>query len=939
MSLLIPDPNPARAAFPPRTLASFGLDYAYGNGVIQGNDGNLYGIADNGGDFGLGAAVKITPTGNLTLLASFSSTVALAAPTPFGNLIQGIDGNFYGTGTSGGTNSDGALFCISPSGTVTTITSFGLSSSIEPGPLMQATDGNFYGVTSFGGTNGSGNVYQVTLAGFVNILYSFSGGNDGGNPQSPLLQWTNGTFYGTTSSGGTNGGGTVFALTASGQFTNLASFGSNLYPCGSLASGMDGNFYGTTSEGGASNLGVAFKVTPAGELTILVDFIGNNGGNPQSGLVAGADGNFYGATSLGGRLDLGTLFRMSPEGIITTLHSFDGKDGAHPGNLALGGDGNFYGTTYSTVFKMTSSGSFKTLIQPRGSGSHALMRATDGNFYGTTAYGGDFGGGTAFKVSPSGILTTLASFGATTNIGNVPAAGFVEGRNGEFYGTTTIGGAGGGGTIFKMTPGGRLTTLVSFNQNPMFSQNGSEPSSLIQGADGYFYGTTSMGGAPQGMPNYSDFGTVFKMTPKGVLTTLASFDGTNGANPRDLIRGRDGNYYGITMSMVIGAGPATVFKITPAGDLTTLFSFGGTNGNTPYNLLQGKDGNFYGTTWGNGSNIGATIFQLTPSGTLTSLAQFDATNGFYPDGLAEGPDGDLYCAMAFDASTNLSQGAIFRITPSGNVLGMVVFNGADGSNPVGLLPLPGGRLRGTTYSGGRYGGGTLFAIGPASFEGLFYETTNINPKSSGFFRLTVSPDLRFTGTFKINGRRHSVSGGFDAATLSAPLTIRRDGLPKLTANLQLSTTGDAITGSVSDGTWTAQLDGESNTNYDAAYPAPQTGGYSFTLSDSGNGISSPGNGSKGHVTVAADGAIALNGILSEGTVIGQGAFVATDGRWPLYVSLYHGKGSLIGWMTFTNQPANGFNGMVVWSKVAGAGRPYPKGFTNAVAIEGLFSSP
>ncbi|MGD0812955.1 MAG: choice-of-anchor tandem repeat GloVer-containing protein [Verrucomicrobiota bacterium] len=936
--MLIPDPNPAQAGFPPRTLVSFGLDYAYGN-VIQGKDGNLYGMADSGGDFGQGAVVKITPSGNFTLLTSFSSTAPFANPTSYGNLIQGIDGNFYGTGTSGGTNSDGALFSINPSGTVTLIASFGLSTGIQPGPLMQATDGNFYGVAPFGGTNGSGNVYQVTPAGSINILYSFSGGNDGGNPQSPLLQWTNGTFYGTTSGGGTNGGGTVFALTASGQFTSLASFGSNLYPCGSLAAGLDGNIYGTTSEGGASNLGIAFKVTPAGELAILADFTGNNGGNPQSGLVAAADGNFYGATSLGGRFDLGTLFRMSPEGIITTLHSFDGKDGAYPGNLVQGEDGNFYGTTFSTVFKMTSSGSFKTLVQPRGSGTTALIHATDGNLYGTTSVGGDFGGGTAYKYSPSGLFTMLDSFGETTNVGIVPGAAFLEGRNGEFYGTTTGGGAGYGGTIFRTTPAGRLTTLVSFNQNPMLAQNGSEPSSLIQGADGFFYGTTSMGGAPQGMPNYSDFGTVFKMTPKGVLTTLASFDGTNGANPRDLIRGHDGNYYGITMSMTVGAGSATVFKITPAGDLTTLFYFGGTNGNIPYNFLQGKDGNFYGTTGGNGSNIGATIFQLTPTGTLTNLAQFDATNGFYPAGLAEGPDGNLYCAMAFDGSTNLNQGAIFRITPSGNILRLAAFNGADGSNPVTLLPLPGGRLYGATYSGGRYGGGTLFALGAASFEGLFYEATNINPKSSGFFRLTVSPDLRFTGTFKINGRHHPISGAFDAASFSAPVTIRRDGLPKLTAHLQLSTTGDAITGSVSDGTWTAQLNGESNTNYDAAYPAPQTGAYSFTLSDSGNGISSPGNGSKGHVTVAADGAIALSGVLSDSSVIGQGAFVATEGQWPFYVSLYHGKGSLIGWMTFTNQPANGFNGTVVWSKVAGAGRPYPKGFTNAVAIEGLISSP
>ena len=158
--LLLFAASPVHAGFSPRTLAGFGLDFAFGSGVIQGADGNLYGIAQGGGNYGLGEAFKITPKGKVTPLASFTSIVS--SGEPFGNLIQGSDGNFYGTGTSGGTNGDGALFCLSPSGALTVVAAFDNSNGIEPGPLMQGTDGNFYGVTTEGGTNGAGNVYEVT---------------------------------------------------------------------------------------------------------------------------------------------------------------------------------------------------------------------------------------------------------------------------------------------------------------------------------------------------------------------------------------------------------------------------------------------------------------------------------------------------------------------------------------------------------------------------------------------------------------------------------------------------------------------------------------------------------------------------------------------------------------------------------------------------------
>src|ERR1019366_4730199 len=182
-------------------------------------------------------------------------------------------------------------------------------------------------------------------------------------------------------------------------------------------------------------------------------------------------------------------------------------------------------------------------------------------------------------------LTTLVSFDLTN--GASPLAGLVQGRDGNFYGTTPqLFGTNDLGTVFKMTPAGALTTLVAFN-----GTNGANPrAGLVQGNDGNFYGTTAGSGA-------SDRGMIFKITSAGELATLVSFDGTNGAVPEAcLVQGNDGNFYGTT---VLGGDSynGTVFMVTPSGTLTNLVSFNGFNGSNPYaGLMLGSDGNFYGTT-------------------------------------------------------------------------------------------------------------------------------------------------------------------------------------------------------------------------------------------------------------------------------------------------------------------------------------------------------
>ncbi|MDB6153192.1 MAG: 3-carboxymuconate cyclase [Chthoniobacteraceae bacterium] len=583
--------------------------------LVAGNDGSFYGTTFNGGPSDAGTVFKMTPDGALTTLAVFGGSNG-AKPTAA--LLLGSDGNFYGTTSSGGASDRGTIFKMTPSGALTTLVSFNLANGAYPsGELVEGSDGRFYGTAdSISGPKGTGRgtVFAVSSAGELTTLAIFNEPN-GLGPNGRLVVGSDGNFYGTTEGGGANNAGTVFRMTPTGALTTLVNFKllNGYGPSAGLLIGKDGDFYGTTTFGGASSvdgaygIGTVFKMTPAGVLTTLNSFTRPGGSFPNAGLVEGPDHSLYGTTAAGGLNGAGTVFRTTPEGVTTTLASFDTLNGAGPSaGLVLGSDGNFYGTTYrgglqiphasyGTVFRMTPAGTLTTLVQfnyTNGANPIAgLTEGSDGNFYGTTSAGGVTGNGTVFKVTPSGALTTLISFDRNKGGPDSPRAGLLLASDGNFYGTTTSGGSGGQGIIFKMTPSGALTTLVSFDYHKKEYPSGK----LIEGSDGTFYGTTYFGGIPA--VGYDEgCGTIFKMTPSGVLTTLAAFNLINGANPGELVMGAGGNLYGTTYSG--GAdNSGTVFRLTPDGNLSTLHSFDGTRAVHPPGgpLHFDSNGNLYGT--------------------------------------------------------------------------------------------------------------------------------------------------------------------------------------------------------------------------------------------------------------------------------------------------------------------------------------------------------
>jgi uncharacterized repeat protein (TIGR03803 family) len=587
--------------------------YALEVELLHATDGALYGTATLGGLYGSGTIYKLNTDGTgFTVLVNLEHDTMGARPS--GRLIQGADGALYGVANAGGSHSEGTIFRLNPDGTDFTVLVNLQSSQTGSGPngLIQGNDGMLYGTASGGGINGNGTVFRVNPDGTgFSVLRELDSATTGSHPFSPLVQGPDGMIYGTASRGGANDLGTLFRLNSDGSgFAVIKHLSHEIpatgpdrsetggWPLAGLIQEPNGTLYGTAYNGGSNDGGTVFRLNPDGtDFSVLLHFDHSiTGGGPRGALLLASDGSLYGTCAEGGTHEAGTVFKINPDGTgLSVLHHFDR-----------------YTTPYAE-----------------------LIQLPDGMLYGTTLGGGDFFAGTIFRLNPDGSgFTVLVSFNYDTT-GGYPDAALLLGSDGGLYGTTLNGGIHGYGTIYRLNPDGSgFSVLKDLNST---TTGGGPFAKLVQGTDGALYGTTSEGGS-------GGYGTVFKLNTDGTgFTVLKSFDNaaSGGGLEAELMQGTDGALYGTTW----GGGAfnwGTVYRLNPDGsDFTVLqhLDYSRTGGGPVSGLMQGLDGAIYGTTFEGGDATFGTVFRLvfnslsisglTPPLVISGSGAFTLTvNGF-----------------------------------------------------------------------------------------------------------------------------------------------------------------------------------------------------------------------------------------------------------------------------------------------------------------------
>jgi uncharacterized protein (TIGR03437 family) len=500
----------------------------------------------------------------------------------------------------------------------------------------------------------------------------------------------------------------------------------------SIIQGSDGNFYRTTFIGGTVGPGTVFKMTPSGTLTTLHSFSGPDGGGPGGpisvgGLLKGQDGNLYGTTFGGGGPALaGTVFMITTGGALTTLYVFQNQ-----------GDG----------------------YEPTG----ALAQGPDGTLYGTTFEGGG-GCGSVYSVTPGGAFSSLFGFcsGGTAD-GVLPLGGLVRGADGNFYGTTTYGGVFGNGEVFQVTPGGALTVLYSFGTT---LGQAFYPITAIQGSDGNFYGATNLNGltTATGTCPGQACGTIFKLTPNGALTTLHVFSGTDGVAADALVQGTDGNLYGTTGTGGTGTtckdGCGTVFKMTLSGAFTTLYDFTSTDVSAPSGIVMGMDGALYGTAIGQANSNGV-IYRLALGSSSTT-----SEPSISPNGVVSASDYGKFPATAPGSQIEIYGNNLARDTRGWSGTD---FDGLNAPTSLdGTFVTIGGKSAFVDY----ISPGQVNVIVPSGVPtGIQQLTVTTAAGTSGAYNVTVNafePGLLAPAAFKIGGTQY-VAAFFPDTTPALPV--------------------------------------------------------------------------------------------------------------------------------------------------------------------------
>jgi uncharacterized repeat protein (TIGR02543 family) len=706
------------------------------------------------------------------------------------------------------------VFCAtaviaSPAQTLTTLTSFNGANGANPDlmVLVQGGDGNLYGTTYSGGANNSGTVFNVTTAGVVNTLHSFGGGGtDGAFPVAGLVQGTDGSFYGTTSSGGAHSVGTVFKISSTGSFTTLYSFtggtdGAN--PYAPLVLGPDGNFYGTTTAGGIE-FGTVFQITPTGSLNPLHSFAGGTDGSvPYAGLLLAADGNLYGTSSGSGDESPGTIFSITTAGSFTSLYNFCHLSGCADGQipdsgLVQGTDGNFYGTTYNggtggnrgVIFQFIASthvvNAIHTFSGSDGANPYAgLLLAADGNFYGTTKAGGSpNNAGTIFKTNSTGSsFATLYMFCTQANCpdGEYPDGGLVQASDGNFYGTTYQGGASNDGTVFKLAASSYTLTVSVSGSGTVTSTDGIVNCTSVCS---YVYPANTvvtLNAAQASGWNFTGWSGACGGTGPCNITMTQNMSATATFTQQtfQLTVATTGSGTVASTDHVINC-PSTCVNSYPAGTAVTL------------NATAAPGWSFTG--WG-GACSGAGSCNVTMSQAQSVTATFTRMPSFFNlaviingNGTVTSNDGNIVCpgtcthTYAGDTQVTLtataSPGNTFSAWSGGGCSGtdpcnvmmtqdqsvtatftgqqdLVVHsfgNGNDGQNPVGgLVSDSAGNLYGTTSTNGLYGKGTVFKIALDGTETILHNFGSGNDGQTPLGNLIFDTAGNLYGTTSAGG--------------------------------------------------------------------------------------------------------------------------------------------------------------------------------------------
>lgn len=696
------------------------------------------------------------------------------------------------------------------------------------GSLVADAVGNLYGTTSQGGAYGYGTVFELMPGSEgeweESVLYSFQNGNDGADPSPGLVFDTAGNLYGTCLRGPVTAG-SVFELSPSSKGwaeTTLYTFtggDDGGEPNGSLVFDKAGNLYGTTVSSDYGNMeGTVFELVRGGSgqwtETVLHTFTGYDGGYPAGGVILDEGGNLYGTTQHGGNLQscqnynppgCGTVFSLTPgrngSWSETTLHFFTGNypyDGALPsGSLTIDASGNLYGAA-GVVFRLLR-GNWKEEILFDFSGGNeganpngGLVFDSVGSLYGTALYGGNsgcpfnnnsYGCGTVFKLSPgkddAWKERTLYRFTGQKD-GGIPVGGVVLDSAGNLYGAASAEGIAGKGIIFKVASESgnhwKESAIYGFT-----SSDGSAPTaSLVSDSEGNLYGTTFGGGnGSNAWPCGGSCGTVFRLghdlLGHWTKSLLYSFKGGNdGANPAaGLIFDQAGNLYGTTQTGGVQE-EGTVYKLSNVSGHwveNLIYSFHGVDGVSPNGgVIFDGAGNLYGTTVSGGAYEVGTVYKLSPSSggvwTETVLYSFHgSSDGGSPNGgVTFDAEGNLY-GTASDGGENCGGygcGVVFKLAPSsGGWTEMVLYaftGGSDGDNPSGGLVFDSfGSLYGTTFDGGdsncagyhTYGCGTVFQLSP----GFVWTETVIHTFGGGH-----GADRRARSNFDNANRRYSPIG-------------------------------------------------------------------------------------------------------------------------------------------------------------------------------------